>query len=263
MNKKDFNIKAVATLYAVTVCIALHFCPLTVQQGYYGVALCEVQGVYLQTAASSPPYVIAIDPGHGGMDTGAQALVEEYVVIDTTAKYLAELLEADPDFIPVFTRTDTDPSSDDRCALANSHSASLLISLHANSDSSSSSHGFECFPTPPGRPYHSESLRFALLVAAAMKDAGHTLRGGEEKTGIKYAYYSGKRNIIVDSTDEKIRSLPSFGILDKTDCPALLVEQCFVTNRQDVNSWATEEGCRRAAALYYNAIRQYFGTYSA
>ena len=224
----------------------------------YGAGLCSINPVPVAISSVAPPYVIAIDPGHGGMDTGAQAIVEEYEVIDKTAAFLYEMLARNPDYIPVYTRTDSDPSSRDRARTANARGAALLISLHANSDSSPSSKGFECFPSPPGRTHHAESLRFAQLITRGMSRAGHTLRGGEEKTGIKYAYYSGKSKRIVDSTDTKIRSLPSFGILEKTDCPAVLVEQCFITNQKDTETWATEAGCRCAAAVYYRAITEFF-----
>ena len=229
---------------------------LSVYEAIYGVSLCNVS---LQTATISkgPPYVIAIDPGHGATDTGAQAIVDEYKVIDQTAEYLYTLLESDENFIPVMTRIDTDPESGPRADVANSAGASLLISIHANCDSHKSSKGFECFPTPPGRIYHRQSLYFAQLVTQQMATAGHTLRGGESKTGIKYAYYYGKEKQIVESSDNKIRSRKSFGVLEKTNCPRLLVEQCFISNYDDVQNWATPKGCKRAATLYYHAIKQY------
>ncbi len=231
----------------------------------YGVSACKVsqyRWTQVNTGADGPPYVIAIDPGHGGMDTGALAIAKEYIVIDTTSVKLYDLLERDGDFLPIFTRTDTDPESGQRAAAAAEAGARLLISIHANSDSHKSSHGFECFPTPPGRLHHTDSLRFATLIASEMKNAGHTLRG-ESKTGVKYAYYNGKNKKIVDSSDDKIRSMKSFGILEKATCPAVLVEQCFITNYRDVNNWTGEEGCTKAAKRYYNAIKQYFANRQA
>lgn len=223
----------------------------------YGIACCTVTGDFLPVNAS-PPYVVVIDPGHGGMDTGAQAIVHEDRVINMTSQYLYELLSADRNFIPVYTRTDNDPSSGERASIANAAGAHLLISVHANSDYHASSHGFECFPTPPGRTHHADSLRFATIIAREMKAAGHTLRGGEEKTGVKYAYYYGNDKKIVDSTDDTVRSRKSFGILEKVNCPAVLVEQCFISNHADVAAWTGETGCKKAAEIYFSAIKQYF-----
>lgn len=226
-------------------------------EAMYGIARCTG---YMPTVAqaSSSPYVIAIDPGHGGTDTGAQAIVEEYQVIDKTASYLYDLLSADENFTPIYTRTDADPDSSERARIANSSNAQLFISIHANSDSHKSSKGFECFPTPPGRTFHQQSLEFAQLVVENMREAGHTIRGDEQKSGIKYAYYYGKEKKIVDSSDTKVRSRKSFGVLEKTNCPRVLVEQCFITNYSDVENWATDQGCERAAQLYYQAIKKFF-----
>ena len=253
--------------YIIVIClsavyIAISDLALPLSELAYGTGCCTVTGRYLPVAVDGPPWVIAIDPGHGGTDTGALAITAEYKVIDTTASFLYGLLDDDMDFIPVYTRTDTDPSSRDRAAAANRAGAALLISIHANSDSSSASHGFECFPSPPGRTSHSDSLRLATIIAREMKAAGHTLRGGEEKTGVKYAYYYGNNKKIVDSNDDTVRSRKSFGVLEKSACPAVLVEQCFITNRNDVAQWASEKGCLKAAGIYYSAIKQYFSAFS-
>ena len=145
-----------------------------------------------------------------------------------------------------------------RAQAATDAGASLLLSVHANSDESTGqSHGFECFPTPPGRTYSEESMRFAQCIAQKMGGAGHRLRG---ENGIRFAYYNGKSKRIVDSTDTKIREQKSFGIVERPYCPAVLVEQCFLTNYSDVENWTGEAGCARAARIYYEAICAYFGT---
>lgn len=227
----------------------------------YGVGCCRTTA-WAQPAAAGvqgPPYTIIIDPGHGGMDTGAESIAIETDVINKTTGYLYELLKQDENFNPLLTRReDEDPDSGQRADIANSQKADLLISIHANSDSSRSSSGFECYPTTPGRPHHEQAMNFARLVTKHMRLAGHKLRGSSGEAGIKFAYYSGNSKKIVDSSDTKVRSLPSFGILEKSDCPALLVEQCFVTNYSDVQNWAKDEGCKKAAGVYYRAIKEYF-----
>ena len=65
---------------------------------------------------------------------------------------------------------------------------------------------------------------------------------------------------VVEESDSTVYSEQTFGLLEKTDCPAVLVEQCFVTSEADVAAWGTDDGCRRAARLYYEAICEYFGT---
>ena len=212
-------------------------------------------------AQPEKPYIIVIDPGHGGFDTGAESIVKEVDVCDKTSEYLFSLLESDPDFMPILTRDkNTCPKISQRADFANNANADFVLSVHANSDSSKSSKGFECFPKPPGRKYHEESLEFAKILVSNMREAGHKIRGNENKSGIKYAYYRGGAKKIVDSDDDKVRKEVTFGILEKTDCPAILIEQCFITNYEDTENWASDEGCRKSAEIYYKSIKQFFHT---
>ncbi len=182
---------------------------------------------------------MALDAGHGGFDTGAEAIIKELEVCEQTVNALYTLLEQDSNYAPVRTRPNgEDRSIKERAQAATDAGASLLLSVHANSDESTGqSHGFECFPTPPGRTYSEESMRFAQCIAQKMGGAGHRLRG---ENGIRFAYYNGKSKRIVDSTDTKIREQKSFGIVERPYCPAVLVEQCFLTNYSDVENWTGE-----------------------
>ena len=58
-----------ALLYTLCVAAAFVLQPLTAAELVYGISLCTVSPALLSAAAPRPPYVIAIDPGHGGMDT--------------------------------------------------------------------------------------------------------------------------------------------------------------------------------------------------
>lgn len=122
--------------------------------------------------------------------------------------------------------------------------------MHGNSDPySSDSYGLECYPQPPGRTHHEDSLRLAHLIADKFGAAGQRLRGN---AGVRYIYYagddeSGYEKQVVEESDSTVYSEQTFGLLEKTDCPAVLVEQCFVTSEADVAAWGTDDGCRRAA----------------
>ena len=188
---------------------------------------------------TQPPYTIALDAGHGGMDTGAEGYLDEVVMCEQTVDALYNLLALDDNFIPVRTRPNGEKySADERAQTAAQNKASLFLSIHGNSDGDSASHGFECFPTPPGRIWAQESMAFAQCIAQQMESAGHRLRG---TNGIRFAYYEGKRKILVDSSDDRVRDLKSFGVLEKAPCPAVLVEQGFITNAQDADNWASPE----------------------
>lgn len=211
-----------------------------------------------------PPYTIAIDAGHGGTDVGAQGVVDENAMTEMTVGHLESWLSKDENYTPVRTHAyDTFLENAERAATANGAGASLLISVHGNSDPySEKSYGFECYPQPPGRTHHDASLRFAHLIAAKFGTQGQRLRGN---AGVRYIYYVGDdahgyQKEVIEESDSTVRAEQTFGLLEKTNCPAVLAEQCFVTSPLDVDSWGDDDGCRLAARLYYEAICAYFGT---
>lgn len=201
---------------------------------------------------------VVLDPGHGGADGGASGVVQEAEMTEQTAFLLAELLQEDGRFRVWVTRDRGDGASlAERCRMAVLHRAELMLSVHGNSAEDASASGFECYPAPPGREHHEESLRFAELLAERMKEAGAGLRGTE---GIRYAYYlSDGTKQLVDGSDDRIREEESFAVVEHAGCPSVLAEQCFVTNPEDVRQFGSEEGCARTAKQYYLAILDFFG----
>lgn len=208
-----------------------------------------------------PPYRIAVDAGHGGGDPGAVGVVEEAEMTARTAQALWRWLEDDPNYIPVSTRDsyDTAAKPAERAAYANAQHPDLLISIHGNSaPEGSEAAGFECYPAVPGRTWHRESFYFARLLAQRMQSAGAGLRGNG---GVRYIYYmeSGEKKLL-ETTHTEVREERTFTILEDTDCPSVLAEQCFVTSAADVDRFGDEDGCVLTARVYYEAICQYFDT---
>ena len=208
-----------------------------------------------------PPYRVAIDAGHGGSDPGARGVVEEKDVTAETASALLQWLEQDSNYIPLQTRESFDATATpaERAAAAMAQAPQLLLSVHANSAANgSTAAGFECYPSVPGRTWHAESFYFARLLASGMQAAGASLRG---RGGVRYIYYlENDQKQLVESTHTEVRAERSFTLLEDVDCPAVLAEQCFVTSAEDVERFGSEEGCRKVARIYYEAICAYFGT---
>ena len=65
---------------------------------------------------------------------------------------------------------------------------------------------------------------------------------------------------MVESSHKEVRVERSFTILEDVNCPAVLAEQCFVTSDTDVARFGSEDGCKRTARAYYEAICAYFET---
>ncbi len=251
--------KFFTAIFILIFFLAFNFSSLTINELLYGISICTLeheQGFPAISFEKNEKIIIAIDPGHGGEDTGAMKIIDEVEVINQTSTHLYTLLEENENFTPVLTKDFTENKTiQDRADYINEIGANLVISIHANSDSSKSTHGFECYPTPPGRTYSSQSMQIAQLITSGMQSAGHNLRG---ENGIKFAYYNNDNKTIVDSSDDKIRSSKSFGIVDKVNCPSILVEQCFISNYSDVENWTGEEGAKKSAEIYYKAICDYY-----
>lgn len=121
----------------------------------------ERRSAHGRGAHEGPPYTIAIDAGHGGTDIGAEGVINEIQLTEATIGYLEGWLTQDENYTSVRTHAaDTFSKNTERAAAANSAGASLLLSVHGNSDPySSDSYGLECYPQPPGRTHHEDSLR--------------------------------------------------------------------------------------------------------
>ena len=91
---------------------------------------------------------IAIDPGHGGDDTGTRGpdgTLEKDVTL-AVARRLRNLIESQLGLRVVLTRTaDTTVALDERAAIANNNRADLFISLHTNASVRESATGAEVF----------------------------------------------------------------------------------------------------------------------
>ncbi|MDE5796580.1 MAG: N-acetylmuramoyl-L-alanine amidase, partial [Muribaculaceae bacterium] len=94
------------------------------------------QQIAAKTVADSEPFVLIIDPGHGGKDHGAaENGVKEKDINLAVAKYLAKLLEKKKDNIKVIMTRDKDNfiTLQRRADIANENKGNLFISIHTNS----------------------------------------------------------------------------------------------------------------------------------
>ena len=211
--------------------------------------------------------VIAIDPGHGGTDPGSEGSgLWEYEMTWQVANELVDLLEQDCRYAPVLTITEEESQNSDmprvepaeRAQRANDAGAVLLFSIHGNSEPSGTADGFECYAIPPGQQYHDESVALARLTAQKITQTGQPLRGQD---GVRYIYFDTYDNrMVYESSDETPRNEPTFRLLADADCPAVLVEQCFLTNPQDAARLATPSGAKQAAKAYYEAICEWMNS---
>ena len=131
--------------------------------------------------AADGKIVVAIDPGHGGVnpsvgseDAGSLGSgLREADVTLKTATLVYDKLARDGRFAPMLTANGTEylkPSR--RAARAKAAGAQLLLSIHLNYDADSRVSGFECCPATPQLSTNADSLRFARLVAEKIRCNG-------------------------------------------------------------------------------------------
>jgi N-acetylmuramoyl-L-alanine amidase len=112
----------------------------------------------LLAGTPAPPTgrVIVIDPGHGGMDSGARSAVSGKFEKDYTLDWalrIKALLEASGWTVFLTRTNDVEVSLPTRVDFADTHMADLFISLHFNASAGPESAGIETYSvTPTGMP---------------------------------------------------------------------------------------------------------------
>jgi N-acetylmuramoyl-L-alanine amidase len=115
-------------------------------------------------ATIPPPYVVCIDPGHGGNDPGAiglDGLVEKNLTLDISDR-LAALLRADGVTVVLTRTTDASVSITQRAEIANASHADVFLPIYFNAWTT---------PTPDGSvvlyPY-ARDIPFADAISQAV-----------------------------------------------------------------------------------------------
>jgi N-acetylmuramoyl-L-alanine amidase len=172
--------------------------------------------------------IVAIDPGHGGPDSGAvgnSATQEKDVNLDVALR-LADLL-MEEGIKPLLTRsTDTYVSLDDRCNLANALGADIFVSLHCNaSPSRNRRKGLETYY------FHPRGDELAATVH-------HTL--------IRQ----------LDWQDNGVR-VARFVVVRRTAMPAILVEMGYINHYEDEARLRSLDSRQKIAEALKDGILEY------
>jgi N-acetylmuramoyl-L-alanine amidase len=238
---------------------------------------------YADTQSSLPGAgkTVYIDPGHGGIESGAVHagadgkvdLVERDVNLAIGLK-LRALLEA-AGFRVAMSRTTNgspntpaiDRNNDGRVTnrdeyqavvdLANDSGADLMISIHNNGSTNKSVSGTETWFSPL-RPFADRNLLIARLVQANLVASIRALGYNTVDRGIKddsnYRVFNGRvYEIFVLGRADNTRFHPR-----AADMPAALGESLFLSNEADAAMLAQDSTQQAIAQGYYNAVIQYF-----
>lgn len=196
---------------------------------------------------ASAKTVIAIDPGHGGSNEGAEYLKNPSSNIrekDLTLE-LAQLLEAelekyDDIEVILLRNSDIDISLQERAALASRYNAQWIISLHFNESEQHNYYGAELWI-----PAETELYRDSFLMAQEIET--QLLALGLNSRGIKTRLKSNN----IENYYGIIRESSNLGI------STILVEHCFVDAENDTIFWCTPNALEKLAKADADGIISY------
>jgi len=215
--------------------------------------------------------VVAIDPGHGGVDPGAiRAGVSEKDIALRFALELRSRLLQTGDFSVVLTRErDVFLSLSDRVRIAQSAGADVMLSIHANTVAQGDAYGATVYSLSEQA---SDAASAALAQLENRSDVSAGLDLSVEEDDVARALLDMARAetnprsrrlaaIMVKALKEQIaviRSRPhrsaGFLVLKAPDVPSLLLELGFLSDDLDRERMQKSEWRARAATGVINAL---------
>ncbi|MBX4869600.1 N-acetylmuramoyl-L-alanine amidase [Rhizobium bangladeshense] len=220
-------------------------------------------------------FVIAVDAGHGGIDTGAIGVdtkTEEKQVTLAFAKALADRLDKEPGIKAVLTRSDDEfLSLSQRVLIARQNHAGLLISLHADTLKQKDIRGATVY-TISDRA--SDKLAADLAERENLSDqiAGkETVAEPPEVADIlldltrreTQAFSISLAESVLNSFKDQVGTINNphrhagFRVLQAPDVPSILLELGFLSNAEDEKLLLDESWRNRIADLLTEAVKRY------
>ncbi|HET7716429.1 MAG TPA: N-acetylmuramoyl-L-alanine amidase [Bauldia sp.] len=228
--------------------------------------------------ADSSKFNVVLDPGHGGIDTGAKGkagAVEKVVTLEF-AELLRRKLEATGRYNVFLTRTDDRfVALGDRVAMARSHGADLFVSIHANSFRGRSIRGTIVYTISEGA---SDALASEIAASENQADAlaGLDLSAENSDEVLDILFDLTRREtrnfemVFARNLVKELRQTTGmfkvphqkagFKVLTAHDFPSAMIELGFVSNPEDEKLLLSNEWREKMANSVVRAIDAYFET---
>jgi N-acetylmuramoyl-L-alanine amidase len=217
---------------------------------------------------------IAVDPGHGGNDSGAigpTGLREKDVTLDI-AHRLAPLLAHELGVETLLTRdADVYVPLDLRAARANTFHADLFVSIHCNASENGAARGVQTFILDEAKDPEGVAAKVAARENAAsgglatpdltailtkLNPAELSARSRHVADLLQRSALSSLLPRYPDLRDQGVKTA-GFFVLVGADMPAVLFETSFISNTDEEARLATADYRQKLADAVLNAVRAY------
>ena len=234
----------------------------------------------VRVAAVARPFIIAVDPGHGGRDPGATGRrgVREKNVALAIARSLYGYINSDRRMRAVLTRSsDRFVDLDARSAIARRHRADLLISIHCNSTpGSTSARGTSVLLLSSNRAQRENGkiLRqgsSGRLIGGAGKVINSTQDDKYLEAAVVDMSSQNARSEGYDLASEILKSVGQFthiyksrpiysslAVLKAPDIPSLLIETGFLSNSYEEIQLNQPNYQKQMAYRIFKGIQAYY-----
>lgn len=220
--------------------------------------------------------VIAVDPGHGGKDSGAIGPdgTEEKNVVLGIALALAKRIDAEPGMHAVLTRDrDEFLPLDERWHRARRAKADLFVSVHADSIRDSEVSGSSVYVLSE-RGATDEAARWladrenaaALMGGVSLADKDSRLRSVlldlSQSASISASMTAAERVLAaladVGEVRKPVVQQAGFVVLKAPDVPSMLIETAYISNPSDERRLRTPSEQRKLADAIFSGLLAYF-----
>ena len=215
---------------------------------------------YSVNSSSREDYlIVAIDPGHGGADGGAEANgLKESDINWSIANHLKDELMTYTGVTPYLVRYNSgdNPSLQERVDRAASIHADVFVSVHINSADAESARGFEIW-VPNASSYNYEAHVVGEQLASKIESQLAGL--GLYDRGIKTRDYptGGSSSHYADGSASDY-----YGVIRdarKAGIPGIIVEHAFITNSADASKLASDSFRNQLGVSDATGIAQQYG----
>ena len=218
--------------------------------------------------------IVAIDPGHGGVDPGAQVkTIREADLMLSLAKVVAEEIERLDNTTVILTRTiDEFTSLDERLMLAVRVGADLFISLHADTVKKGKASGSTVYTL-------SQEASDQASARLASRHGGDELISGLDLTGSETAITSALMGLLrsentvrsyafseailknLDNFSIKLNPTPlrkaNFSVLKLPSVPSILIETGFMSTSSDLKNLQDRDWAEKFALAISSGILEW------